>query len=70
MVCALSECLCLSGKGSAFRHGEWLQELEALCCEHWVLEARCCEQWGLESRCCKHWGMEAPCCELQGLEAR
>ena len=34
MGCALREYLCLSGKGSAFRHGERLQEVEALCREH------------------------------------
>ena len=51
MGCALRECLCLSGKGSAFRtgrafkHGEWLQEVEALCCEHWGLEPPCCKHW-------------------------
>ena len=32
-----------SGMGSAFRHGEWLQELEALCWEHRGLETRCWE---------------------------
>ena len=52
-----------SGMGSAFRHGEWLQELEALCCKHWGLGALYCEHRSLGALCCEHWGLEARCCE-------